>query len=93
MLTADPVSITTAELRVLAYLPTHLSLGDIADRVFVSRNTVKSHVAAIYRKLGVVSRSEAVAAAERLGLELPDAVVAPVVPVVPPTITLPGAGQ
>ena len=50
----DPVSITTAELRVLAYLPTHLSLGDIADRVFVSRNTVKSHVAAIYRKLGVV---------------------------------------
>lgn len=64
----DPVSISTAELRVLAYLPTHLSLGDIAARVFVSRNTVKSHVAAIYRKLGVVSRAEAVAAADRLGL-------------------------
>ena len=64
----DPLSISTAELRVLAYLPTHLSLGDIAERVFVSRNTVKSHVAAIYRKLGVVSRAEAVAAADRLGL-------------------------
>lgn len=64
----DPMSISTAELRVLAYLPTHLSLGEIAQRVFVSRNTVKTHTAAIYRKLGAVSRAEAVATAVRLGL-------------------------
>lgn len=52
--------LTDAELRVLQYLPTNLSLAEIARRLFVSRNTVKSHVAAIYRKLGTTSRSEAV---------------------------------
>ena len=59
--------LTAAELRVLAYLPTHLSLQEIADRLVVSRNTVKTHSVAVYRKLGVSSRSDAVDAARRFG--------------------------
>lgn len=61
-------SLTTAELRVLQHLPSHLSLVEIADRLFVSRNTVKSQTVAIYRKLGVRSRSGAVEVAGRGGL-------------------------
>ena len=61
-------SLTTAELRVLHYLPTNLTLSDIADRLFVSRNTAKSHAASIYRKLGTKRRGEAVKIAEAAGL-------------------------
>ena len=50
-----PASLTMAELRVLSHLPTHLSLAEIADRLFVTRNTVKSQSISIYRKLGVFS--------------------------------------
>ena len=56
------------ELRVLHFLPTNLTLSGIGERLFVSRNTAKSHVAAIYRKLGITSRSEAVELARRSGL-------------------------
>ena len=52
--------LTPAELRLLPYLQTHLSIREIADRLFVSRNTVSSEVASMYRKLGVSKRSEAV---------------------------------
>ncbi len=62
----EPLS--PAELRVLAYLPTHLSFGEIGEELFVSRNTVKSHAMAIYRKLGVTSRSAAVKEAANLDL-------------------------
>ena len=65
---SGPSSLTTAELRVLEYLPTHLSLKEIGEKLFVSRNTVKSQAIATYRKLGVSSRGEAVAPARRLGL-------------------------
>jgi LuxR family maltose regulon positive regulatory protein len=61
-------SLTPAERRVLAYLPTNLGLSDIAAELFVSRNTVKSHAAAIYRKLGTSSRRDAVELARRAGL-------------------------
>jgi len=61
-------SLTTAELRVLHYLPTNLSLAEISTRLFVSRYTVKTHCESIYRKLAVTSRSEAVASARRVGL-------------------------
>ena len=61
-------ALTTAELRVLRLLPTHLSLAEIADEFVVSRNTVKSQVAALYSKLGVENRSEAVTHAEAEGL-------------------------
>ena len=60
--------LTGAELRVLPYLATHLSLQEIAEALIISRNTAKSHSVAIYRKLGVSSRSDAVAEARRLGL-------------------------
>jgi LuxR family maltose regulon positive regulatory protein len=61
-------SLTPAELRVVQFLPTNLSLADIATHLFVSRNTVKSHAAAIYRKLGTTSRSDAVDLARAAGL-------------------------
>ncbi len=60
--------LTPAEMRVLRYLPTHLSFEAIADELFVSRNTVKTQAIAVYRKLGVSSRSVAVAEARGLGL-------------------------
>jgi LuxR family transcriptional regulator, maltose regulon positive regulatory protein len=63
-----PGSLTTAELRVLQLLPTHLTVGEIADRLYVSRNTVKSQTIAIYRKLGTSSRSGAVDVAVAAGL-------------------------
>ena len=53
---------------MLAYLQTHLSFGEIGEELFVSRNTVKSHAMAVYRKLAVPSRSAAVAEATRIGL-------------------------
>lgn len=67
-LPVGPSSLTTAELRVLHLLPTNLSIAAIADRLYVSRNTAKSHAAAIYRKFGVSSRSEAVSVAREVGL-------------------------
>ena len=60
--------LTPAELRLLPYLQTHLTIGEIGERLFVSRNTVGSEVASIYRKLGVSSRSEAVQQATVIGL-------------------------
>jgi LuxR family maltose regulon positive regulatory protein len=65
-LAATPL--TAAELRVLRYLPTHLSFAQIADELFVSRNTVKTQAIAVYRKLDVSSRAEAVERARGLGL-------------------------
>lgn len=61
-------ALTTAELRVLHYLPTNLSLAEIGSRLYVSRYTVKTHCESIYRKLNVGSRSDAVDAARHIGL-------------------------
>ena len=63
-----PDSLTTAELRVLQLLPTHFTVAEIADRLYVSRNTVKSQTIAIYRKLGTSSRAGAVDLAVAAGL-------------------------
>jgi len=60
--------LTPAELRLLPYLQTHLTMGEIAARLFVSRNTVNSEVSSIYRKLGVSSRNAAVQQATAVGL-------------------------
>lgn len=60
--------LTPAELRLLPYLQTHLTIREIAERLFVSRNTVNSEVGSVYRKLGVSSRSGAVQQATAIGL-------------------------
>ena len=64
----DGLTLTAAELRVLRMLPTHLSFPAIARQLFVSPNTVKTHVRALYRKLDASSRSEAVSRATAAGL-------------------------
>jgi LuxR family maltose regulon positive regulatory protein len=61
-------TLTAAELSLLPYLATHLSFPEIAERRCLSRHTVKSHAMAIYRKLNVTSRSDAVQRASQVGL-------------------------
>ena len=60
--------LTPAEARVLTYLPTHLSFQAIGRDLTVSANTVKTHAVALYRKLGVSSRADAVSTAREQGL-------------------------
>ena len=57
-----------AELAVLRLLETDMSLREIGERLFISPNTVRSHTHALYRKLGVHSRTDALARATALGL-------------------------
>ena len=59
---------SAAERAVLCLLATDLSVRQIAAELFLSPNTVRSHTRAIYRKLGVNSRAQAVATADALGL-------------------------
>jgi LuxR family maltose regulon positive regulatory protein len=73
----DRAELTPAELRTLQFLPTHLSFREIAERSFVSPNTVKTQAQAVYRKLNASSRAEAVDQAREAGL-LPDEPSAPV---------------
>jgi LuxR family maltose regulon positive regulatory protein len=61
-------SLSAAELRIVPLLASHLTLQEIADRLYLSRHTVKTHSVAIYRKLGVSSRREAVARLQETGL-------------------------
>ena len=65
---AETTTLTSAELRVLPLLLTHLTLSDIADRLFLSRHTVKSQVWSMYQKLDVHTRGGAVVRARELGL-------------------------
>jgi LuxR family maltose regulon positive regulatory protein len=62
------MSLTGAELRLLPYLATYLTFPEIASRLFISRNTVKTEAVSIYRKLTASSRSEAVERAVEVGL-------------------------
>jgi LuxR family transcriptional regulator, maltose regulon positive regulatory protein len=64
MVGVDPLvaSLSPAEQRVLRQLGSHRTLNEIAEHLYVSRSTIKTHVAAIYAKLGVSTRAEAVAA-------------------------------
>ncbi len=62
----DPL--TRRELEILQLLPSRLTLREIGSQLFVSLNTVKTHVGAIYRKLGVVRRADAVREAVKLHL-------------------------
>ncbi len=65
---AGVTALTPAELRVLGYLPTHLTFAEIGEKIFISRHTVHTHAGSIYRKFGVTSRGEAVERARDLGL-------------------------
>ncbi len=67
-------SLTAAELRLVPLLSTHLTYREIGERLYVSRNTIKSQTSSIFRKIGVSSRNEAVTAAEQLGLLGPGAI-------------------
>jgi LuxR family maltose regulon positive regulatory protein len=61
-------SLTSAELRVLPMLATHLSFPEIGAEMFLSPHTVKSQAMSIYRKLGASSRNQAVIRSRELGL-------------------------
>jgi LuxR family transcriptional regulator, maltose regulon positive regulatory protein len=66
--TVGASSLTTAELRLLPMLPTHLTFREMGERLHVSRHTVKTQAMSVYRKLGVSSRSEAIARVQEVGL-------------------------
>lgn len=61
-------ALTDRELAVLRLLPTRLTQQEIAQELYVSVNTVRTHIQGIYRKLGVASRQEAITHARELGL-------------------------
>jgi LuxR family maltose regulon positive regulatory protein len=56
------------ELTVLEHMATHMSYPEIADELYVSPSTVRSHVKSIYRKLAVNRRTEAVSQGRAYGL-------------------------
>jgi LuxR family maltose regulon positive regulatory protein len=63
--------LTDTEVRVLRYLPTNLRAPEIAAELFVSINTVRTHLRHLYAKLGVNGRTDAVERARQLGLLSP----------------------
>jgi LuxR family maltose regulon positive regulatory protein len=60
--------LTESEVRVLQYLPTDLSTPEIADELYLSVHTIKTHVKHLYAKLDAHTRREAVRRARELGL-------------------------
>ena len=60
--------LSPSELRVLRYLPTNLTRAEIARELYVSINTVNSHIRNIYSKLGGRDRSSAIRRARELRL-------------------------
>jgi LuxR family transcriptional regulator, maltose regulon positive regulatory protein len=65
---AQPDELSPSELRVLRYLPTNMTRPEIARELYVSINTVNTHIRNIYAKLGVRGRSSAVQRARELRL-------------------------
>jgi len=63
-----PEPLTQRELTILRFLGTSMSIMEIADELCLSVNTVKTHIAAIYRKLPAGRRREAVLRARELEL-------------------------
>jgi DNA-binding CsgD family transcriptional regulator len=65
---ADDLGLTAREVEVLAQLALGRTDRQIADELFISKKTVSVHVSNILRKLGVSSRVDAAAVAQRLGV-------------------------
>lgn len=65
---AVPEELSAREVGVLRALSGSGSLRELADSLFISRNTIKTHTRSLYAKLGVASREEAVARGRALGL-------------------------
>ena len=63
---ADPL--TDRELEILSYLPSRFTNTELAEQCYVSVNTIKTHMAHIYRKLEAANRNEAIIRARELGL-------------------------
>ncbi len=63
-------ALTESELAVLRFLPSHMTNQEIAESLFLSINTIKTHLSSVYRKLGVVNRRQAIAQGRRLELLL-----------------------
>lgn len=61
-------SLTRRERVILSNLDEETTLEEIASRLFVTRNTVKSQVRSVYKKLGVSTRADAVEFARQFGL-------------------------
>ena len=66
--TTQRTALTRRERVILSNLDEDVTLEQIAARLFVTRNTVKSQVRSVYKKLGVSTRAEAVACAKAIGL-------------------------
>lgn len=60
--------LTERERELIAFLPSHLTQAEMASRMYISANTVKTHMKGLYRKLSATSRSEAVEVAKACGL-------------------------
>ncbi len=58
--------LTERELDVVRFLPSRLTVREIAGELYISQNTLKFHLKVIYRKLGVSSRAEASEVARRM---------------------------
>jgi LuxR family maltose regulon positive regulatory protein len=65
---SEPAELSPSELRVLRYLPTNLTRPEIARELYISVNTVNTHIRNIYAKLGARGRASAVQRARELRL-------------------------
>jgi LuxR family maltose regulon positive regulatory protein len=64
-------ALSSSEIRVLRYLPTNLSMPEIANELHISHNTVRTHMRHLYAKLGTHRRADTVTRARALGLLAP----------------------
>jgi len=64
----EPAPLSRRELVILGHLDEGVTLAEIASTLFVTRNTVKSQVRSLYRKIGASSRVEAITWAQQAGL-------------------------
>ena len=81
-----PEPLSQAEARVLRFLQTSLSAPEIARELYVSVNTIRTHMRHLYDKLGAHCRLEAIDRARTLGLLAP-------VPQRALSLSLPGASE